>query len=116
MSARVDDAAQAAELIVRLKAEIEQKTEQLELLKRLFKEDDEYKVPGKYELGDYEVIVTENVRLDDTLARKELDKRTYDEVSSLKLDTRKARKLLGLTTLERITKHYEPRLEVREKK
>lgn len=71
-----------------------------------------YPVGTQKSVGKFYVKVMKNERIDDALARKALGSDTYDMVAKTTLDTRKARTFLNEEDLAKITKTFEPKVEV----
>lgn len=102
----------AAKEIAVLDAEIKELTERRDLLKSYFKDKEAYP-PGKYDLGDVELVVTTNQRISQKKAEEMLGKRTLDKISTPKVDPKKARAYLRPLELEQIMDHYDHRIEVK---
>lgn len=105
----------AAEHIAAINLEIAELEEQKQELLSVFKNEQNGMVPRKeaYDFGKVEVKVSENTRLDDGLARTQLTARDYKAASKVTLDTSLARRVLTADKLEKITKKYANKIEVR---
>lgn len=107
--------ASAAEEIVRINVAIAELEEQKQQFLAVFKNEENGLVPSKtaYDFGRVEVKVSKNERLDDGLAKRALPRLTYSKVVKTSLDTTAARKILSPEELEKITKKYDNKIEVR---
>lgn len=101
-----------AEAIALKQLEIKKLTEQVTELKSYFRQG-ETRVLEREGRPTLEVKVTPNSRIDDGLALRSLTPETYLSVSKRSIDTTKARKVLTTGELARITKTYEPKIEVK---
>lgn len=102
-----------AERIVRNKLKIAELTEENNTIAAYWKQNDPatrvYEREGRTPI---QVRVTSNNRIDDSLARKNLDPNTYLTVTKSAVDPAKARAILTAAELESITRHYDNRIEV----
>lgn len=103
---------QAAKEILVLNAEIAELTERRDRLKSHFKDADTYP-PGKYDLGDTELVVSTNQRISEKKAKTLLSADRLLVISVPKVDSKKARAMLTDRELESIMDHYDHRVEVR---
>lgn len=106
---------EAATAIVELDIQIAELTERRVQLASVFKNDSVGLEPQRepYVFGKVKVKVSENARLDDTLARRFLSEEEYRLVAKSALDTKKARAFLGDDKLDTITKRYDNKIEFR---
>lgn len=101
------------ERIVRAQLLKKQLEEEIELLKGYFKERPEaYPAGATITRGKFYVKVSENGRIDDTLAREVLGLSGYRQVAKLTVDPKLARRRLSGEQIEQITKKFANRLEV----
>lgn len=108
---------QAARAVAEINLQIAELEEQKKLFLEVFKNEDNGLVARTepYDFGDCVVKVSANTRLDDGLAKRELEPHAYDLVSKRTLDTAKARKVLKPEELAKISKKYDNKIEVRVK-
>lgn len=107
------DEERALERIARNQLLIAELTAENDQLKTFFKErSDAYPAGTLKRVGKFYIKVSAGTRLDDTLAQQHLSTSEYKRVSKLTLDTKKARAFLTSTTLEKITKKFENRIEI----
>lgn len=106
---------QAAAEIVNLDIQIAELSERRAQLASVFKNDAVGLAPQRepYVFGKVKVKVSENARLDDTLARRFLSEEEYRLVAKSALDTKKARAFLDSDKLDTITKRYDNKIEFR---
>lgn len=102
-----------AEAIVRKQLEIKELTEQVNGLKSFFRQQEESVTLTREGRPDLFVQVTPNARLDSSLAETYLDLETWRKVSKEVLDTALARRILSPEELAKITKTFEPKIEVK---
>ncbi len=115
MAPDMDDRAviqQALAEMYELKADIKAKEERVAELAAFFKGYDEFENPGKYQYGDYTLVVSPNTRVDDALAHSVVGDRTYAKVSKVVIDTTKAKKMLTGEQYESIQKKFAHRIGV----
>lgn len=101
-----------AEQIVRDQLEIERLTARVQENKALFREGSTTDLERE---GRPTIIVrvSPNSRIDDKLAKENLDSSVYAAVSKTVVDTAKARAFLSAAELANITKVYENKVEVK---
>lgn len=112
MDNNLDVIKQAAKEILVLNAEIAELTERRDMLKSHFKDSERYP-PGKYDLGEVELVVSTNSRISEKKARENLSQDTVDRISVKKVDSKKARAYLNGAELPLIMDHYDHKIEVR---
>lgn len=112
---QIDLLTQAAEEIARVNIQIAELTEYKQQLLSVFKNPETNLPPRKeaYQLGKVDVKVSESGRIDDGLARKHLNATTYKRVAKTVIDTSLARKVLPDDVLEKITKKYDNKIEIK---
>lgn len=102
-----------AERIVRNKLKIKELTEENDQIAAYWKQNDPatkvYEREGRVPI---QVRVTSNNRIDDGLAKLNLDPATYQTITKLTVNPTKARAILTAAELESITRHYDNRIEV----
>lgn len=101
-----------AEQIVRAQLQRDALDEQIAELKSYFRDGKsaDFEREGRATII---VKVSPNKRIDDALARKNLDEATYDALSKRTIDTAKARAFLTAEQLASIEKFYDNKVEVK---
>lgn len=102
----------ALEAIVRKQQQIKELQEEVDVLKGYFRDEDRLPAGTLFASGKFYVKVTANERIDDSLAKTELDAFKYNTVAKRVIDTKKARALLSPEELGKIVKRYENKVEV----
>ena len=101
------------ELIVRNQLKIKELTEQNDTLKAYYKQSDTAYPAGTYrEVGKFYVRVSENTRIDDTLAKSVLKPSVYERVSKRVIDTKRAAAILDEESKQKIRKVFDNKIEV----
>lgn len=103
---------QAAMEIATLDAEIKELMERRDLLKSHFKDGGTYS-PGKYNFGRVTLVVSTNQRISQKKAESIIRRPVLEQISVLKVDSKRARALLTDAELESIMDHYDNKIEVR---
>lgn len=104
---------QVLERIVRNKIMMEELAAENATLTEYFRErSDEYAAGTVKRVGKFYIRVTKNERIDDTLAKKNLDANTYRQLSKTVIDSTRARHYLQPSLLDKITKKYDNRIEI----
>lgn len=100
------------ERIVRNNLAIKEIEAENEALKGFFKGNPAFEAGTTVTSGKFYVKVSTNRRIDDALARRVLTGPQYSSVSKISVDPIKARRTLPETTLAKITKVYDNRIEI----
>lgn len=95
-----------------LKAEVKEKEERIAEIAAFFKNYEEFEQPGRYQYGEYTLVVSPNTRVDDALAREVLSNRDYQGVTKLVIDTVRAKRILTGAQYESIQKKFAHRIGV----
>ena len=106
---------QAAERLAAINIEIAELTEEKSVLLSAFKNPEVGLIPRveAYKFGKTDVKISDNSRLDDGLARRHLPETVYKQVSKTVLDTSTARRVLTKEQIEKISKKFDNKIEVR---
>jgi chaperone required for assembly of F1-ATPase len=102
----------ALERIVRNQLKIAELNAENDTLKGFFKGNSAYPAGTKKEVGKFYIKVTTNTRVDDGLARINLDSRTYNRLTKKVIDGTLAKKSLGSDAYAKIVKTYDNRIEI----
>lgn len=102
----------AMEQFVRNQLAIKELEERQDAIKGFFKGNPAFEAGTTVTSGKFYVRVSSNQRIDDALAKRVLTSVQYKNVSKTVVDPVKARKLLAASTVEKITKVYENRIEI----
>lgn len=106
-----DEEAMALEQIVRNQLAIAELEEQNAMLKQFFKDrPEQYPVGTKIQRGKFTLSVSAFSRIDQKLAEQVLNPSELVLVSSMKVDSTKARRYLEDELIEKISKQYDNRL------
>jgi len=107
------DEAAILEQFVRNKLAIEELEAQQNTIKTFFKERAEaYPAGTDRKNGKFYIKITENKRVDDTLARRHLTATQYRQLTKTVVDGTLARKVLSEKDYAKIVKHYDHKIEI----
>lgn len=106
---------QAAERLAAINIAIAELTEEKSVLLSAFKNPEVGLIPRvePYKFGKIDMKISENSRLDDGLAKRHLPATVYKQVSKQVLDTSAARKVLTEEQINKISKKFDNKIEVR---
>lgn len=107
-----DEESAVLERIVRNQLAMKELQEETDMLKQFFKDRPERYTVGTHTRGRFYVKITTNTRIDQKLAEKALSPMKLRSISSLKVDSAKARAILDEVQLAKITKTYDNKLEI----
>jgi len=104
---------QVLERIVRNQLQIKALEEENTALKGFFKQNDEaYPAGTTKEVGKFFIKITRSTRVDDGLARRNLDPDVYHRLTKETIDGTLAKKGLPTEDYEKIVKVYDNRIEI----